>query len=73
MDVIDVAQRRQQEEIEHALRARRPTSRGLAVCEVDDCEKPITEQRQAMGARRCVPCATAAEQGAQRCRPRAHG
>lgn len=73
MDVIDVAQRRQLEEVEHTLLARRPASRGLAVCEVEDCEQSITEQRQAMGARRCVPCATAVEQGAQRCRPRAYG
>lgn len=72
-DLIDVAQRRQLETIEHAL-ANRPAARtGLAQCEAPGCGEPISPMRQAMGATRCVECQTAHEQEAQRWAPRAHG
>lgn len=42
MDEIDVAQRLQQEEIDHALAARRTPVMGLAHCEQRDCCEPIS-------------------------------
>lgn len=42
----------------HANRPQRP---GLTHCEMLDCGEPITAQRQAMGARLCVPCQTVEE------------
>jgi len=73
VDVIDVAQRRQAEEIEYVLAARRTPPRGLTHCEHGDCGEAISEQRQQMGARLCIDCATAHEQEARRWAPRAHG
>lgn len=73
MDVIDVAQKRQQEEIDHALAARRAPSQGLAHCDALDCGEPISAMRQQLGARLCIDCLTAQEQEARRWAPRAHG
>lgn len=73
MDVIDVAQRRQQEEIEHALKARKPVSAGLTHCSSANCDEPISALRQTIGARHCIDCANAHEREAQRWAPRAHG
>lgn len=71
MDLAGMAQRRQQEEIEHALQARKPVAQGLAVCSMLECDEPISALRQAMGARLCIECAKAQEQEAQRWSPRA--
>lgn len=48
---------------EDALRrhANRPRPSGLSHCENQDCGEPISAERQAMGARLCVPCARAEE------------
>jgi RNA polymerase-binding transcription factor DksA len=73
VDVIDVAQRRQQEEIDQVLANRRVLPAGLTHCEMLDCGEPISAMRQQMGARLCVDCATAKEQEARRWAPRAHG
>lgn len=50
--------------LENALMhyARRVQTQGLCACENQDCSAPISDARQAMGARLCVPCATAEEQ-----------
>lgn len=69
--MIDVAQRRQQGEIDHALAHRAPARPGLTQCERLDCGEPITAFRQALGARLCIDCAQAAEREAQRWAPRA--
>ena len=49
--------------LEDAMRARaqRPACVGLTHCEDMECGEPITPQRQAMGARLCIDCATADE------------
>lgn len=60
-DLIDVAQRRQQEEIDHALAARKPAGIGATHCEQADCGEPISTFRQDMGARLCVDCQRDAE------------
>lgn len=73
VDTIDLAQARQQEDVEHALAARKPTQPGTDVCTVDDCDEPISLQRKAMGARRCVSCQEDHEREALRWAPRAHG
>jgi RNA polymerase-binding transcription factor DksA len=73
MDTIDVAQRRQQEEIDHALANRRPVAVGLTHCERADCGEPISPTRQQMGARLCIDCATAQESEARRWAPRGQG
>lgn len=72
MDLADVAQRRQQEDIDHALQGRRPIGPGRAVCSKKECDEPISALRQNMGARLCIQCAQDAEQEAQRWQPRAH-
>lgn len=71
MDAIDVAQLRQQEDIEHALQARQQSGKGLPFCSMLDCCEPISELRQRMGARLCIDCAKANEQEARRWSPRA--
>lgn len=73
MDSIDVAQRRQQEEIEHALAGRRAPAAGLTVCEDAACGEPISPVRQAMGARLCLDCALAQEKEARKWAPRGQG
>lgn len=73
MDVIDVAQRRQQEEIDHTLANRRAPVAGLTHCEMLDCGEPISVMRQQMGARLCVDCATAKEREARRWASRGQG
>lgn len=73
MDDIDVAQRRQQEEIDQTLAQRKPAVAGLTHCERMDCGEPITVFRQHLGARLCIDCALAAEREAQRWAPRALG
>lgn len=42
-------------------RASRPRKAGRTHCEDEGCGEPISPERQAMGARMCVPCARAAE------------
>jgi hypothetical protein len=51
-------------QLENALlhHAHRPRSIGRRHCENQDCGEPISESRCGMGARLCVPCATADEQ-----------
>ncbi|WP_458068662.1 hypothetical protein [Rhodanobacter sp. BL-MT-08] len=73
MDVIDVSQRRQQEDIDHALSQRKVSVPGLAFCENIDCVEAITGFRQAMGARLCIDCAKANELEARRWAPRGQG
>jgi RNA polymerase-binding transcription factor DksA len=59
-DIIDMANDRAAQDLALALaRATQPKPRGLAECEA--CDEPISEQRQIMGARLCVPCQTAHE------------
>lgn len=69
MDVIDVAQRRQQEEIEQALQAHasKPVRVGRDVCAVTGCGEPISAMRKSMGAQLCIDCQQDAERSAQRC------
>lgn len=71
MDVIDVAQQRQLDDIDHALAARQPRRMGLTHCEVPECGEPISALRQHMGARLCIDCQQAWERGAQSCARRA--
>lgn len=73
MDSIDLAQARQQDEVDHALAARRKPAPGTDFCTVEDCGEPIAAARKAMGATRCVACQGRAEREAQRWAPRAHG
>lgn len=65
MDMIDVAQRRQMEDIEHALAGRQPTGQGRTHCIAEDCGAPIAPVRQAMGAQLCIDCQRDAERRAQ--------
>lgn len=67
MDVIDVAQRRQMEDIELALATREPARMGLSHCENAECGEPIIALRQQMGARLCIDCARDAERKAKQC------
>lgn len=39
----------------------RPRPQGLSHCEDQDCGEPISDQRRAMGARRCVDCQSMVE------------
>ena len=73
MDTIDLAQARQQDDIDHALAARKAAKPGTDVCTVEDCGEPISAARKAMGATRCVDCQADVEREAQRWAPRAHG
>lgn len=73
MDTIDLAQARQQDDVDHALAARRPVKPGTDFCVMLDCGEPITAARKALGATRCVDCQVDAEREAQRWAPRAHG
>lgn len=73
MDTIDLAQARQQEDIDHAIAARKVTRPGTDLCTTDDCGEPISPQRKAMGATRCVDCQADHEREALRWAPRAHG
>jgi RNA polymerase-binding transcription factor DksA len=73
VDTIDVAQQRQQEEIDHALQARRAVAKGPEFCSVAYCGEPISALRRDMGAKLCIDCANAREREAQRWAPRAHG
>lgn len=70
MDIIDHAQRRQQEEIDHALASRKPAGQGTTHCTNMDCGEPISETRQRMGARLCIDCARDAEARAAQWIPR---
>lgn len=70
MDIIDVAQRRQQEEIEHALSARRsgaPDKPARTHCVRADCGEPISDVRQQMHAQLCIDCQRDAELAAKSC------
>ena len=67
MDVIDVAQRRQLEEIELALAARPVAKQGRPHCRNTACAEPITPQRQALGAQLCIDCQRAVEHKAHAC------
>lgn len=72
-DTIDVAQRRQQEDIDHALASRQHSTAGRAFCATLDCGEPITPVRQQMGAQLCIDCQTAYELEARRWAPRGQG
>lgn len=67
MDAIDVAQRRQQDDIDHALAGRAPKPAGRSICANLDCGEPIASVRQQMGAQLCIECQRDAEREAQRC------
>ncbi|WEN13684.1 hypothetical protein PY254_10540 [Rhodanobacter sp. AS-Z3] len=67
MDVIDVAQRRQQEDIDHVLASRKPTGAGRTHCANLDCGEAIAPIRQQMGATLCIDCQRDAEQGTHAC------
>ena len=54
MDEIDVAQRRQQEEIDHALAARKPDIYDTEECL--ECGEPLPEVRIQHGFGLCVDC-----------------
>lgn len=66
-DVIDVAQQRQQDDIDIALAARKPAGAGRAFCANAVCDEPISEVRRALGAQLCIDCQHDAERSAQRC------
>lgn len=59
MDTIDVAQQRQQDDIEHALAARRVQAAGREDC--DECGAAISALRQQLGAQLCLDCQSRAE------------
>ena len=65
MDIIDVAQQRQQDEIDHALaaasRARQAELPIRTHCVVASCGEPISPVRQQMRAQRCIDCQRDAE------------
>lgn len=67
MDMIDVAQRRQQEEIDHALAARAAPGVGTASCSRFDCDELIADCRRHLGATLCLDCQQRAEREAQQC------
>jgi len=67
MDVIEAAQRRQQDDIDHALAGRAPRKAGRATCANLDCGALILPVRQQMGAQLCIACQRDAEREAQRC------
>lgn len=68
MDMINVAQRRQQEEIDHALAARASrTATGRTHCAKADCGEPIAPMRPQLGAQLCIDCQRRAEREAQSC------
>lgn len=73
-DVIDVAQRRQQEEIDHALESARLRAgkTGRTTCANLACGEPIAPLRTAMGATFCLDCQQRAEREAQQCARAAH-
>jgi RNA polymerase-binding transcription factor DksA len=62
-DAMDAVQSQTDAHLENALQhhANRPRTAGLTHCENLDCREPISEARQAMGARLCVPCGKAEE------------
>ena len=70
MDVIDLAQRRQQEDIDHALAARVKAA-GRTHCMRADCGAPISDLRREMGAVLCLDCQRSNEHRAQSCARRA--
>jgi len=58
-------QRQRDQAIAAQLARTRPSGPSLTHCE--DCDKPIPEERQALGGMtRCVPCQTLFEQGQRR-------
>lgn len=65
MDMIDVAQRRQQEDIEHALEMRPRAKAGRVTCANLDCDEAILPIRTAMGAQLCIDCQGNAEHASQ--------
>lgn len=69
-DVIDVAQRRQAEDIEQALSARRFGVADLPVrthCVNADCGEAITPVRQRIHAQLCIDCQRDAERDMASC------
>lgn len=62
-----MAQRRQMEDIDHALAARPAQAYGRTHCANADCGEPIAPVRQQMGAQLCIDCQRANEQRAQPC------
>ena len=67
MDVIELAQQRQQEDVDHALQARAPAQPGRTHCANLDCGAPILPVRQRIGAQLCIDCQRASERRAQTC------
>jgi len=67
MDMIDLAQQRQQDEVDHALQARAPAPPGRTHCANMDCGEPILPVRQQMGAQLCIDCQRASERATQPC------
>lgn len=63
MDTIDVAQQRQQDDIDHALSARGTTRAGRPDC--DECGAAISALRQGLGAVLCIDCQERSEQQAR--------
>jgi len=66
-DVIDLAQQRQQEDIELALAARAAPKPGRTCCANLSCREPIAPARQALGAQLCLECQLIHERSAQQC------
>jgi RNA polymerase-binding transcription factor DksA len=69
--VIGMAQRRQAEEVEHALAARGAPKPGRSHCANIECGEPISDLRRDLGAQFCIDCMHVRETEAQRWAPRA--
>jgi RNA polymerase-binding transcription factor DksA len=67
MDIIDRAQQRQQEDIDHALASRHHAGIGIAHCINADCGEPIADYRQQLGARLCLDCQRREERATVQC------
>lgn len=66
-DIIDLAQERQQQDIDIALAARPLATAGRSHCANPECGEPITPLRQQLGALLCIDCQRDRERGAQVC------
>lgn len=64
---MDLAQARQQQDIDHALAARTAPRAGRTHCAHDDCGEPIAAFRQQLGAVLCIDCQRDHERSAQIC------
>lgn len=63
VDEVDRLVAMEAQQLDNALQyhARRPQAAGRTFCANEDCGKPITAQRQQMGAQLCIACAKAEE------------